>query len=275
MSETWVLAFEFEGENDRQGLNFVSERPDWSPAPKDWEVIKQRSREKKARLTILGLERGAPGRILARGQVTFGTSADPVGAPLFYREVNLPFLDAVKDPSRIRWRLGTIDDPKPPPVVLENLPVCGNCHSFSQDGRILGMDVDYANNKGSYVITRVEREMSLATSDIVTWSDYRKEDNQQTYGFLSQVSPDGRHVVSTVKDKSVFVARPDLAFSQLFFPIKGILVIYDRAQRSFESLPGADDPEYVQSNPAWSPDGKYLVFARARSVPTQEPGSRR
>jgi Flp pilus assembly protein TadD len=30
-------------------------------------------------------------------------------------------------------------------------------------------------------------------------------------------------------------------------------------------LPGADDPEYVQSNPTWSPDGKWIVFARAKA----------
>jgi tetratricopeptide (TPR) repeat protein len=29
-------------------------------------------------------------------------------------------------------------------------------------------------------------------------------------------------------------------------------------------LPGADDPEYVQSNPTWSPDGKSIVFARTK-----------
>ena len=30
-------------------------------------------------------------------------------------------------------------------------------------------------------------------------------------------------------------------------------------------LPGADDPSYVQTNAVWSPDGKYLVFARAEA----------
>jgi tetratricopeptide (TPR) repeat protein len=82
---------------------------------------------------------------------------------------------------------------------------------------------------------------------------------------LSQVSPDGRYVVSTVKDRSVFVDRPDLAFSQLFFPVKGILAVYGRTTRTFSPLAGADDPAYVQTNPAWSPDGQWLVFARSKA----------
>ncbi len=97
-----------------------------------------------------------------------------MGAPLFYREVNLPFIDAVTDPSKIRWRFGSISSPQPPPVVLTGLPVCGNCHSFTPDGRTLAMDVDYANSKGSYVITPVKSQMVLATSDIITWDDYKK-----------------------------------------------------------------------------------------------------
>jgi tetratricopeptide (TPR) repeat protein len=231
----------------------------------EWESIKQRGRGKQAEITVLGFRRDAPAQILSHGQVRISTSKDPVGAPLFYREVNLPFAEAVKDPSRIRWRFGAISSPEPPRVVLEHLPVCGNCHSFSQDGRVLGMDVDYANNKGSYVITRVAKEMALAPSDIITWDDYKREDGQKTLGLLSQVSPDGQAVVSTVKDKSVFVAKPDLAFSQLFFPVKGILAVYHRDSRVFQALPGADDPQYVQSNPVWSPDGKYIIFARNKA----------
>ena len=262
-ADTWLVLLEFS--DGRGRLAFLTQRPAWTPAPAEWETIKQRSRGKSATVTVLGFQRDAPPRILSRGQITISTSTDEVGAPLFYREVNLPFADAVKDPSRIRWRFGPISSPSPPPVVLERLPVCGNCHSFSRDGRTLGMDVDYANDKGSYVITRVAKEMALASSDIITWNDYKREDGQQTLGLLSQVSPDGQTVVSTVKDRSVFVPRPELAFSQLFFPIKGILAVYHRNGGGFQSLPGADDPAYVQSNPAWSADGKYILFARSKA----------
>jgi Tol biopolymer transport system component len=184
---------------------------------------------------------------------------------LFFREVNLPFSEAVKDPSKIRWRFGAITKGTTPPVVLENLPVCGNCHSFTRKGEVLAMDVDYASSKGSYIITRTAQNMTLATSDIITWDDYRREEGTQTFGLLSQISPDGRYVLSTVKDRSVFVPRPELAFSQLFFPLKGILGLYDRETKQFSALPGANDPALVQSNPTWSPDGRWVVFARARA----------
>ncbi len=259
-ANSWVLVLEFGPPGAR--LTFEAQKPEWTPDPSTWEKIKQCSAEHSAKLIVLGLDRRAPRKVLSQGQAVFSTSKDKVAAPIFYREVNLPFMEAVKDPTRIRWRFGSIDSPQPPAVVLEHLPVCGNCHSFSADGKVLGMDVDYANDKGSYVLTRVAREMALASSDIFTWGDFRREDRQQTFGLLSQVSPDGQTVVSTVKDKSVFVDRPELAFSQLFFPIKGILVLYHKNTGMFATLPGADDPQYVQSNPTWSPDGQYIVFAR-------------
>ena len=262
-ADTWLVLLEFP--DDRGRLSFLSLRTAWTPTPAEWETIKQRSREQSAKVTVLGVRREAPSRIVSRGQISISTSKDEVGAPLFYREVNLPFAEAVTDPSRIRWRFGAVSSTNPPSVVLEHLPVCGNCHSFSKDGKVLGMDVDYANNKGSYVITRVAKEMKLASSEIITWDDYKREDGQQTLGLLSQVSPDGQVVVSTVKDKSVFVPRPELAFSQLFFPVKGILAVYHRNGGGFQALPGADDPAYVQSNPGWSPDGKHIVFARSKA----------
>lgn len=262
-ADTWLITLQFPGSSN--SIGFTTSYREWTPGPQLWESIKKRTVGQKALVSILGVKQADPRTILCAARVTFSTSPDPVGAPLFYREVNLPFAEAVKDPSQIRWRFGPISSPQPPPVVLSHLPVCGNCHSFSKDGHTLGMDVDYANSKASYVITRTEQNMVLATSDIISWDDYKREDGEQTFGLLSQVSPDGKVVVSTVKDMSVFVPRPDLRFSQLFFPIKGILVVYHRDTGKYQALPGADDPAYVQSNPSWSPDGKYLIFARAKA----------
>jgi hypothetical protein len=245
----------------RPDLSFLVRRPRWTPQPQDWETLKRRSLEHEAQVVILGVGWGRSPRILSRARMSFRTSPDPVGAPLFYREVVLPFQKADQDPSRIRWRFGSIGASQPPPIVLEHLPVCANCHSFNRDGTILAMDADYAHNKGAYLITPIQPQMVLGPRDIISWNDYERSGG--TFGLLSQISPDGRYVVSTVKDLAVFVARPNLAFSQLFYPVKGILCVYDRQCRQFRALPGADDPNLVQSNPVWSPDGKYIVFARA------------
>jgi Flp pilus assembly protein TadD len=257
----WKVLVRADGEETVE--RFSTTEPRWRASAEDWAGIKQRSSEHDIEIAVVGVDRREKARSAAT--VSIRTSVDPVGDSIFYREVPLPFIDAVRDPSRIRWRFGSIDSEDRPPIVLENLPVCGNCHSFSHDGSVLGLDVDYGNDKGAYAILPVSKQMVLDDEKIITWSDYRRDDGEATFGLLSQVSPDGRYVISTVKDRAVFVATPEIAFSQLFFPIKGILVVYDRETRSFTPLPGADDPEYVQSNPTWSPDGRYVVFARTKA----------
>ncbi len=237
----------------------------WRPSEEIWKKIKARSSERRAEVMIAGVNHGDPAKILSSSRVHISTSKDRVGDSLFYREVPLPFLTAVQDPSRIRWRFGTIDLETGPPIVLQNLPVCGNCHSFADNGSTLGLDVDYGNDKGAYGILPVSKHMVLDDAKIITWADFKREDGELTFGLLSRVSPTGRYVISTVKDRSVFVAIPDIMISQLFFPIKGILVVYDRVTKKFAALPGADDPEYVQTNAVWSPDGKEILFARAKA----------
>ena len=257
----WKVLLRFDGEGEV--LRFATTEPSWRPSEADWAEIKRRSTERDAEVAIVGV--GRRDAVASAATVRIRTSTDPVGDSIFYREVPLPFLDVVRDPSRIRWRFGTIDSQESPPIVLENLPVCGTCHSFSRDGGVLGLDVDYGNDKGAYAVLPVSKDMVLDDEKIITWSDYRRNDGDATYGLLSQISPDGRYVISTVKDRAVFVATPDIQFSQLFFPIKGILVFHDRETGEFKPLPGADDPAYVQSNPTWSPDGQYVVFARSKA----------
>jgi Flp pilus assembly protein TadD len=250
-------------DSGREVLRDAVDAPHWRPSEEDWGQIKERSLERDAEIIVSSV--GSAEVVAPSASVHIRTSKDQVGDALFYREVPLPFLKAVQDPSRIRWRFGTIDQQAGPPIVLQNLPVCGNCHSFSDNGNTLGLDVDYGNDKGAYAVLPVSKHMVLDDAKIITWDDYRREDGELTFGLLSRVSPTGRYVISTVKDRSVFVAMPDLMFSQLFFPIKGILVVYDRETKKFTALPGADDPQYVQTNAVWSPDGKEILFARAKA----------
>ena len=271
--DAWLVIIKFE--DGKEDVRSIAGAAQWTPMLAEWQEIKKRSLERQAIVTIIGVDRAAPQKALSANRITIKTSSDAVGAPIFYREVNLPFVNAVKDPSNIRWRFGAISSLEQPPIVLEKLPVCGNCHSFSANGSVLGMDIDYANDKGSYAIAAVEERMVLDKGKIITWSDYKRDEDELTYGLLSQVSPDGRYVVSTVKDESVFVPKPGLEFSQLFFPVKGILCIYDRQTGSFNSLPGADDPFLVQSNPSWSPDGKYIVFAATEAHKLKRTGPRK
>jgi len=259
--EEWQVLVRFEPTD--APLRFAATEPRWRPSEEDWAEIKRRGQAREAQIAVVGV--GPKAAAVSAASVGIRTSSDPVGDSIFYREVPLPFLEAVQDPSRIRWRFGSIDSETRPPVVLENLPVCGNCHSFSGDGGVLGLDVDYGNDKGGYAILPVAPEMVMNDEKIITWSDYERDDGEATFGLLSQVSPDGRYVISTVKDRAVFVATPDIWFSQLFFPIKGILVVYDTETGRYQPLPGADDPEYVQSNPTWSPDGESIVFARSKA----------
>jgi Flp pilus assembly protein TadD len=259
--EKWMVLLRFDPADEV--LRFPTTEPRWRPSEADWAEIKQRSVGRDAEVAIVGV--GADAAAVSSASIRIRTSKDPVGDSIFYREVPLPFITAVQDPSRIRWRFGSIDSQDRPPIVLEDLPVCGNCHSFSNDGSVLGLDVDYGNDKGAYAILPVSKQMVLNDEKIITWNDYRKNDGEATFGLLSKVSPNGRYVISTVKDRAVFVATPDIWFSQLFFPIKGILVVYDTQTGTFKPLPGADDPEYVQSNPTWSPDGKSVVFARTKA----------
>jgi Flp pilus assembly protein TadD len=240
----------------------------WKPGDAAWAEIKRRSAGRTAVVSIAGA--GGTAR------VRISTSKDPVGAPIFYRDV--PLMPAETEKGSIQplpstaiplvgWRLRDIGQASSR-LLLEKLPTCANCHSFSRDGRTIGMDVDGPeNDKGTYAIAAVEPRTSIRTEDVITWNAFPgRPEGQRTIGFMSQVSPDGRYAVSTVNE-SLYVANfTDYRFLQVFYPTRGILAWYDRQTKRFAALPGADDPRYVHANAVWSPDGSYLVFARAEAA---------
>ncbi|MGA2258521.1 MAG: tetratricopeptide repeat protein, partial [Thermoguttaceae bacterium] len=247
----------------------------WTPDTVTWESIKQHSVAGPATATFTGVSGAEPAQGVSRGRVAFQTSRDRVGAPIFYRDV--PLMPAKLEKGVIQpiaknaqpligWRLRNVAQPRSR-LLLENLSTCANCHSFSHDGKTLAMDLDGPlNDKGAYVIAPIEPQMSIRDEHVMTWTSYPdKPPGHKTTGFMSQISPDGRFVVSTLNESLYVVNFTDYRFLQVFYPTRGIIAYYDRQARRIRALPGADDPRYVQTGPVWTPDGKDLVFMRAEA----------
>lgn len=245
----------------------------WRPNADFWAMIQQRSSAVPARFTFHGFHSDDSGQTLSRGVMQLTTSTDPVVAPIFYRDVPLMPSENVKGVIKplakgavplIDWRLRSLSRDRSR-IVLRDMPSCANCHSFSADGKKMGIDVDGPEgDKGAYAIVDVEPEIVIDNEHVMTWNAYPdKTEGLNTLGFLARISPDGRYSIATVNE-ALFVRNfKDFRFNQVFFPTRGILAVYDTETDQVRALPGADDPNFVHCNAVWSPDGKMLVFSRA------------
>lgn len=267
-----------------QGTPYQQSARAWTVNEMVWEFVKKHSIETPVRMRIVGVSSASPSSPLSKGEITLTTSRDPVGAPIFYRDVPLAPSDTKQGVIKplsdaflplIAWRLRDISK-RESRLLLTGLLTCANCHSFSQDGNTLGMDVDGpAGDKGAYAIVPLAKQTVIDQKDIISWNSFPgKPPGQKTIGFLSQVSPDGRYVITTLNE-SVYVQNfADYRFLQVFYPTRGILAYYDRETGEMKALPGADDPRYVHCDPVWTPDGETIIFARAEAKNPYPPGYR-
>ena len=266
----------------------------WKPGRDLWEKIKKYSQKHPATLVITGFRDARLTQPVSSGRSTFETSMDPVGAPIFYRDVPLippdpserergiihPLSDSVL--PKIQWRTRNISDTSSK-TVMENLPTCANCHSISRDGSTLGIDVDGPqNDKGLYALIPVKKVSSISNDYVIHWSAYTEQGSPKRFGFMSQVSPDGQYVITSIEvpgtrgqrvTDRIYQGLYDFwGFGQVFYPTRGILAWYSKATQKLQPLPGADDPEYVQTCAFWSPDQSFIVFARAKGRDPYPPG---
>jgi Flp pilus assembly protein TadD len=268
----------------------------WKPDAKTWATIVKYSQQRPATVIVTGFHDPNRRDPVSRAQAGFAVSEDPVGAPIFYRDVPLipprpedrergvikPLPDSVI--PMIKWRLRNVSEPRSK-VVMENLPTCANCHSVSRDGKTLGIDVDGPqNDKALYGLVPINKVTYIKDEYVIRWSAFTEQGSPKRFGFMSQVSPDGKYVVTSIEVPGTRGGRMDsrlyqgfynfFGFGQVFFPTRGILAWYSRETGKLQPLPGADDPLYVQTGAFWSPDGKFLVFSRALGKDPYYPGQK-
>lgn len=259
-TQFWLLSFSFTG-SDKE-VHVLTDKQQWAPERWVWETIKKYSLEKNARAVILGVTLEKKPRVTEKGVVTFTTSSDEVGAPILYQQMPLPITFSLNHPEQFKWLLGDVSSYRSPRVVLENQRVCGMCHHVSLDGKTFGLDLDVNQDKGAYALSPVTENIILQDENIISWTEFQNDD-AVTLGLFSKISPRGKYVISTIKERRIFITMEDLRFSELFFPFSGLLACFATASNTFFFLPGADDPDYVHVAPSWRPDGREIVFSRA------------
>jgi len=264
----------------------------WKPDEATWDLVKKHGVQQPVTVRFFGYEDEKAKKPVSRGEVALRISSDPVGAPIFYRDVPLiaPPVGAhgVIKPlpeeavPLIAWRLMDLSTGRSR-VMMEGLPTCANCHSFSRDGKWMGIDVDGPqNDKGLYALVPVRKETSIRNDYVIRWNSFSNDPAKKRFGFMSQISPDGQYLITSTEppgsDMTNLLERlfngiyNDYGFGQVFYPTRGILSWYSKATGKLQPLPGADDPDMAQTSAFWSPDGKYLVFSRAKARDPFPPG---
>jgi Flp pilus assembly protein TadD len=125
---------------------------------------------------------------------------------------------------------------------------------------------------------------SIENKYVIRWSAFTEQGSPKRFGFMSQISPTGKYVVTSIEVPGTRGRRVDdriyqgfysyFGFGQVFYPTRGILAWYSRETGKLKPLPGADDPQYVQTGAFWSPDEKFLVFSRATARDPYSPGQK-
>ena len=257
----------------------------WKADAATWGEVKKHGVAHPVTVHLLGYEDEDTLKPVSSGQTTLSISADPVGAPIFYRDVPLAAVNsgergviAPLPPEAvplIAWRIMDLTTGRSR-VMMEGLPTCANCHSFSRDGKWMGIDVDGPqNDKGLYALVPVRKETSIRNEYVIRWNSFSDDPAKKRFGFMSQMSPDGQYLVTSTEppdaqmkgldDRLYNGVYRDYGFGQVFYPTRGILSWYSKASGKLLPLPGADDTQMVQTSAFWSPDGNYLVYSRAKA----------
>jgi len=265
-SNTWEITVGIH--NNKSFVTRIINTPTWKPDSTTWDSLRKYSNFENLEFRIKRIKRNHSLFYYQKSTVSFQFSPDEVAAPILYRTIPLPFVFAEQNPQLAGYSLFNVASYQPPHIALDHFRVCGNCHSFSRDGKTIALDFDAEKrDKGGFFIAKVDSVITFNKDNYLSWSRMK---GHSTFGLFSKISGSGRYIVTTLKDRVVSKGFDEInlfAYSQLFFPVNGVLVVYDRITQKVWELPGANDTSFVQSNAAWTPDDKYIIFARSKALP--------
>lgn len=138
-----------------------------------------------------------------------------------------------------------------PDVLLRIDRACVGCHAYAPDTAIFNSIKD-----------KIRKGITMRRGD----HEFRL--NYRVFGEFSFVSitPDSKHAALVKKSTGKFAGRKDIIEPFELIYTSGDIYIYNFETNAIAPLPGASDPRFVEDMPAFSPDGKHVLFSRYQTV---------
>ena len=137
---------------------------------------------------------------------------------------------------------------------------CFNCHTFHQ------------HNPDRFL---VHTRLTHAGMNLVIDGEVRKIDTQQEPMFrpfaYASWHPGGRHIAATCnRFIGHFPANEGLYYFQALEK-RGDLAVYDIQKNTISTTAAVFGPQYIETHPCWSADGKYIYYSRGKDLPIEQP----
>jgi hypothetical protein len=137
-------------------------------------------------------------------------------------------------------------------VVFEVEGVCVGCHAYSSQGHV-AVNVKKKGDRRLVIFSPDANGLHLFDTKKIG-----------EFSFLAW-SPDARYLAMAVNTFGVIDIKNDVIEPFNLRYQSGDIAIYDMATKEIKLLPGASEMDFVEDMPAWSPDGKELLFVKYRS----------
>ena len=240
---------------------FLSAKARWRIPDEVWEQVKRHAVGRRASLWVKGIrQKGLWGKArpsVHRSQVVnFRVSEDPADNAVVYRLISPPAVNDktpdmfVRDIRERRQRL----------LLGARQLYCLNCHCFSSKTGTkgqLGLQVRYKGDDPQ------PHRMYLALYDME-----KQSGRKMILPFAIQMttfmgwSPDETKLAISANQR-IGGYRPVVLETQASGQPTSDIAVYDTTDGTVLLLPGASGPTTLEIFPAWTPDGKSIVFSSA------------
>ena len=251
-----------------QPLQVITSQTAWRPDAATWAAITSSDPGSWLEVEVRGcvVENGVrAGDAVYVDSCRFRISAHEADPLVVYRLVS-PLFHGLKTPNIYYRDIANFDTR----MFLPGKDIyCTNCHSFPGNPFLKAKDMSLA-------IAVRDQTVPKRQSKILGLYDFRTREGKtlNINSFFMSWDPNGTKVAVT--SGNFVMVRPCITLeTQEFYVLIADINIVDSETLQIARLPGASEPQYMESFPSWSPDGKTIAFARAREMDVDKWDERR